>query len=150
MKVVLQLVKQASVKVNGHLVSEIGKGYLLLCGFEDGDDEKVLSQMAHKIVNLRIFPDENGKTNLSLAQVDGRILAVSQFTLLADCRHGNRPSFTKAMGRMEAKGVYEAFLEELRKLGAEVQPGSYGDDMAVSLINDGPFTLYLDSKELCR
>lgn len=150
MKVVLQLVKQASVKVKDRLISEIGKGYLLLCGFEEGDDEKTLSQMAHKVVNLRIFPDENGKTNLSLAQVGGSILAVSQFTLLADCSHGNRPSFTKAMGRMEAKGVYEAFLEELRKLGAEVQPGSYGDDMAVSLINDGPFTLYLDSKELFR
>ncbi len=150
MKVVLQLVKEASVRVKGELISEIGKGYLLLCGFEEGDGAEVLSGMAKKIAKLRLFPDMNGKTNLSLSEVNGSILAVSQFTLLADCAHGNRPSFVKAMGREKAEMAYESFLGELTRLGMAVKSGSYGDEMAVSLVNDGPFTLYLDSRELVK
>lgn len=148
MKVVLQLVKEASVSVDGKLVSSIGKGFLLLVGFGYGDDETTCEKMAKKISKLRIFPDANGKTNLSLFDVGGEVLAISQFTLLANLREGNRPSFVSAMRGEQSKPLYEHFLSLLALNGVKAKAGIFGADMKVSLVNDGPFTLVLDSKEL--
>lgn len=148
MKVVLQLVKEASVSVDGKLVSSIGKGFLLLVGFGYGDDEPTCEKMAKKISKLRVFPDANGKTNLSLFDVGGEVLAISQFTLLANLREGNRPSFVSAMRGEQSKPLYEHFLSLLALNGVKAKAGIFGADMKVSLINDGPFTLVLDSKEL--
>lgn len=150
MKAVLQLVEQASVSVRGELVSSIGKGFLLFVGFEKGDDEAILSKMAHKIVRLRLFPDAQGKTNLSLSEVNGEILSVSQFTLLASVKEGNRPSFVNSLKGQESKPLYERFNALLRLEGAKVAEGIFGEDMDVALLNKGPFTLTLDSKELCK
>ena len=150
MKAVLQLVEQASVSVRGELVSSIGKGFLLFAGFEKGDDEGILVKMAHKIVRLRLFPDAQGKTNLSLSEVGGEILSVSQFTLLASVKEGNRPSFVNSLKGQESKPLYERFNALLRLEGAKVFEGIFGEDMDVALLNKGPFTLTLDSKELCK
>lgn len=150
MKAVLQLVEQASVSVRGELVSKIGKGFLLFVGFEKGDDEGILGKMAHKIVRLRLFPDARGKTNLSLSEVGGEILSVSQFTLLASVKEGNRPSFVNSLKGQESKPLYERFNALLRLEGAKVAEGIFGEDMDVALLNKGPFTLTLDSKELCK
>lgn len=150
MKAVLQLVEQASVSVRGELVSSIGKGFLLFVGFEKGDDEGILGKMAHKIVRLRLFPDAQGKTNLSLSEVGGEILSVSQFTLLASVKEGNRPSFVNSLKGQESKPLYERFNALLRLEGAKVAEGIFGEDMDVALLNKGPFTLTLDSKELCK
>lgn len=148
MKVVLQLVKEASVSVDGKLVSSIGKGFLLLVGFGYGDDEATCEKMAKKISKLRVFPDDNGKTNLSLFDVGGEVLAISQFTLLSNLREGNRPSFVNAMKGEQSKPLYEHFLSLLALNGVKAKAGIFGADMKVSLVNDGPFTLVLDSKEL--
>ncbi len=148
MKVVLQVVQEASVTINSEKISEIGKGFLLLVGYEEGDDDTINQKMVNKILKLRVFQDSNGKTNLSLKDVNGSILSVSQFTLAGDVKDGNRPSFTKAMKYEEGKKLYELFNEGLRKSGAIVKEGSYGADMKVLLINDGPFTLLLDSLKL--
>lgn len=150
MKAVLQLVEQASVSVRGELVSSIGKGFLLFVGFEKGDDEGILGKMAHKIARLRLFPDARGKTNLSLSEVGGEILSVSQFTLLASVKEGNRPSFVNSLKGQESKPLYERFNALLRLEGAKVFEGIFGEDMDVALLNKGPFTLTLDSKELCQ
>lgn len=150
MKAVLQLVEQASVSVKGELVSKIGRGFLLFVGFEKGDDEAVLGKMAHKIARLRLFPDAQGKTNLSLSKVEGEILSVSQFTLLASVREGNRPSFVSSLKGEESKPLYERFNALLRLEGVKVSEGIFGEDMDVKLLNKGPFTLVLDSKELFR
>ena len=145
MKVVLQIVDEASVKVDNKIIGQIGKGYLLLVGIFQGDTDNNVIKMAEKISKLRIFEDENGKTNLSLATVNGSILSVSQFTLCADTSQGNRPSFVNSAKREEAIRLYELFNLELRKYGFEVQTGEFGADMKVSLINDGPFTLTLEN-----
>ncbi len=148
MKVVLQRVLGARVEIEKKPFSEIGKGYLLLVGLLEDDQDSDLEKVAKKIANLRIFEDENGKTNLSLAQVGGSILSVSQFTLAADIKGGNRPGFSKAMEPTKAKQEYLRFNEMLRGYGYEVKEGQFGADMRVFLTNDGPFTLILDSREL--
>ena len=145
MKVVLQIVDEASVKVDNKVIGQINKGYLLLVGIFQGDNDMNAIKMAEKISKLRIFEDENGKTNLSLSSVGGTILSVSQFTLCADTNQGNRPSFTNSAKRDEAIRLYELFNSELRKCGFEVQTGEFGADMKVSLVNNGPFTLVLEN-----
>ena len=148
MKVVLQRVAKASVSVDGNVVGEIGQGYLLRLGAEDSDTEEIVDKMMDKICRLRIFRDEEGKTNRSLADVDGEILVISQFTLYADCRKGNRPSFIRAGAPEKAEALYERALERCRLHARRVEHGVFGAEMQVSLINDGPFTLTLDSGEL--
>ena len=148
MRVVLQRVKHASVQVDGAVIGEIGQGFLILLGVSDRDDEKTVDQMADKICRLRIFEDENGKTNRSLADVGGSVLVVSQFTLYADCRKGNRPGFTGAGSPEEANRLYEYFTERCKAHVGHVEHGEFGADMKVELLNDGPFTLMLDSEEL--
>ncbi|MBO8426797.1 MAG: D-tyrosyl-tRNA(Tyr) deacylase [Firmicutes bacterium] len=150
MKAVLQLVDGASVSIKGEVVSEIGKGFLIFVGFEKGDEEAILAKMAHKIARLRLFPDAQGKTNLSLSEVSGEILSISQFTLLASVKEGNRPSFVNSLKGEESKPLYERFNALLRLEGAKVKEGVFGADMDVRLLNKGPFTLILDSKELFR
>lgn len=149
MRVLLQLVKEASVNVNGETVSKIGKGFLLFVGVGEGDDISIAEKMANKVSKLRVFPDENGKTNKSLADVNGEILAVSQFTLYASAKEGNRPSFTRVMRQDEARPIYEVFVKKLKET-TPVQEGIYRADMKVHLVNDGPFTLILDSEELFK
>ena len=149
MRVLLQLVNRASVTVDGSIVSSIGKGFLLFVGIGEGDDEAMASKMAVKVSKLRIFPDENGKTNLSLKDVDGEILSVSQFTLYASAKEGNRPSFTRVMRQDEARPIYEEFVSTLKE-NVPVKEGIYRADMKVELVNDGPFTLILDSEELFK
>ena len=148
MRVVLQRVKLASVHVDGRETGAIGQGFLILLGVSDTDDESIADKMADKICKLRIFEDENGKTNRSLQDVDGEILVVSQFTLYADCRKGNRPSFTDAGAPDHADRLYEYFMERCRMHVEKVAHGEVGADMKVDLLNDGPFTLMLDSKDL--
>jgi D-aminoacyl-tRNA deacylase len=147
MKVVIQRVSEASVTIDGEIHGKINKGFLLLVGIQDEDTEEVIHKMADKIYRLRIFEDENEKMNLSLAQVGGEILSISQFTLYADCRKGNRPSFSLAGKPEHAKKMYLAFNEYLRSLGLKVDEGIFGADMKVRLLNDGPVTILLDSKE---
>lgn len=149
MKIVLQRVKQASVSVAGEEIGRIGNGYLLLVGISQWDDEAVADKMMDKIIKLRIFPDQNGKTNLSLDQAAGQIMAISQFTLYADCKRGNRPGFSLAGSPDMARRLYQYILDELeRRLPGRTAGGSFGAEMEVSLINDGPFTLVLDSDEM--
>lgn len=148
MRVVLQRVTEASVKVEGKVIGSIGRGFLILLGISNEDDEAVADKMADKICRLRIFEDADGKTNLSLADVGGELLIVSQFTLYADCRRGNRPGFTGAGAPDEANRLYEYFMEQCRSRVDKVEHGSFGADMKVELVNDGPFTLMLDSREL--
>ena len=149
MRVIIQRVAEAKVDVEGKTVSSIGQGYLLLVGFgANNENEEKWRKMAAKIAKLRIFADENGKTNLSLNDVGGEILCVSQFTLFADPTTGNRPSFTKAMPAAPAREAYQTFLGYLQEVCPKVQGGIFQADMQVSLINDGPFTLFIDSEEL--
>lgn len=147
MRAVLQRVAHAQVKVDGELIGKIGKGYLILLGVAGTDNEAAADKMADKICKLRIFEDENGKTNLSLADVGGEILVVSQFTLYADCHKGNRPSFIKAGAPDEANRLYEYFIARCRQYVPHVAHGSFGADMKVELLNDGPFTLVLEGDE---
>ena len=148
MKIVLQRVLQANVTIDESVVGEIGKGYLVLLGIEETDTEEIAEKMADKIQKLRIFEDENGKTNLSAEQVNGEILVVSQFTLCADCRKGNRPSFIGAARPEQAIPLYEYFLSLCENRFCKTAHGEFGADMKVSLVNDGPFTILLDSKEI--
>lgn len=148
MRTVVQRVTHASVKVDGQTIGEIGKGFLILLGVAEEDDEAIADKMADKICRLRIFEDENGKTNLSLADVSGEILVVSQFTLYADCKKGNRPSFVKAGNPEKANRLYEYFMKRCQTHVQTVEHGQFGADMKVELLNDDPFTLMLDSKEL--
>ena len=145
MRIVLQRVKDASVAVGGERISEIGAGLLLLVGVEGGDGESEADWLAEKIAGLRIFSDEEGKMNLSVRDVGGEILAVSQFTLLADTRKGKRPSFIKAALPEEAEPLFDYFCERLRAAGiASVKTGSFGAMMDVALVNDGPVTIVLE------
>lgn len=144
MKIVLQRVKNASVTVDGELISEIGVGYLILIGVSDTDAKADAERLARKIAALRIFEDENGKINRDINDIGGSALVVSQFTLYADCRKGNRPSFVNAGKPDFANEMYLYFADELRKYISEVKTGVFGADMKVSLLNDGPFTLTLE------
>lgn len=144
MRIVLQRVNSASVTVEGNICGEIGKGYLVLLGVGQGDSEEDCRRLADKIINLRIFSDENDKINLSLGDVDGDLLVVSQFTLYADCRKGNRPNFIQAGKPDEAERLYNYFTEYCRSKGKHVETGIFGADMKVNLENDGPFTVVLE------
>ena len=144
MRVVVQRVLSASCTIDGKLYSEIEKGYLLLVGFTHTDSIKEVKYLAKKIANLRVFEDENGKMNLSLKTVNGKILSISQFTLYADTKDGNRPAFIKAMNPKDASLLYDSFNEELRMYDIEVQTGIFGADMKIELVNDGPVTIIYD------
>lgn len=148
MKFVIQKVTHASVTVEGQIIGKIGKGFLVLIGIAENDTQEIADKMIKKLLGLRIFEDENGKTNLSLRDVNGQLLLVSQFTLYADCRKGNRPSFTKAGNPKLANELYEYIITQCREQFL-VETGSFGADMKVELLNDGPFTIILDSAELC-
>ena len=145
MKIVLQVVEKASVEVEKKVIGEIEKGYLILVGVFESDEEINALKLADKVSKLRVFPDENGKTNLSLKDVDGKVLSVSQFTLCADLNGCNRPSFSLAAKREKAIKLYELFNKQLKDNGFEVQTGEFGADMKVSLVNDGPFTILLEN-----
>ena len=150
MKFVIQRVNHAEVKVDGEIVGKIGKGFLVLIGVGREDTKEDADWYLKKLLGLRIFEDENGKTNLSLADVNGELLLVSQFTLYADCRKGNRPSFTDAGKPDMAKELYHYIIESCKNQIAVVEQGVFGADMKISLVNDGPFTIILDSDELIR
>ena len=150
MKLLIQRVKSADVKVEGEVIGAIDKGYMVLLGACEADTKEIADKMIKKMVNLRIFADAEGKTNLSLQDVGGSILLVSQFTLYADCKKGNRPSFVKAGDPKHANMIYEYTIDVIKnQYGIKVETGSFGADMEVSLINDGPFTVMLDSEEIC-
>jgi D-tyrosyl-tRNA(Tyr) deacylase len=148
MRVVIQRVQEAKVMVDGACVGSIKNGLLLLLGVGKEDTKEIADRYIDKILKMRIFADENGKTNLSLQDVQGEILVVSQFTLYADCRKGNRPDFINAAGAQKAKELYEYFLTSIKNRIGKVEAGVFGADMKVSLINDGPFTIVLDENLL--
>lgn len=149
MKAVIQRVKYANVKIDGEIAGECGKGFMILLGVHSSDTKDDAEKLIKKVPALRIFEDENGKMNKSLLDVDGEALVVSQFTLIADCSHGRRPSFTDSAPAQQANELYEYFVELLRQSGVRsVQTGVFGADMQVELVNDGPVTIILDSKEL--
>ncbi|WP_295214132.1 D-aminoacyl-tRNA deacylase [Ruminococcus sp.] len=148
MRMVIQRVKHASVTVDGEITGKIGQGFLVLLGIGPDDNEQIMEKMADKMMRLRIFSDENDKINLSLQDVGGELLLVSQFTLYADCRKGNRPSFVQAAPPAQAEALYEACKAYCKKIVPVVESGIFGADMQVELCNDGPFTVVLDSEEL--
>ena len=148
MRFVIQVVKEASVKVDRETIGQIGKGYVVLIGISDSDTEAVADKMIRKMTGLRMFADENCKTNLSLADGKGSLLLVSQFTLYANCKKGNRPSFIEAGAPDKAEALYEYIIRECRKTVPDVQTGRFGAEMEVGLVNDGPFTILLDSETL--
>ena len=149
MKFVIQRVTQASVTVNQKVIGSIKQGFLVLIGIGEDDTTEIADKLVKKLMGLRIFEDENGKTNLSLKDIRGELLLVSQFTLYAECKKGNRPSFTKAGKPELANQLYEYIIEACNKEFPVVQTGEFGADMKVSLLNDGPFTIILDSAEIC-
>ena len=147
MRAVIQRVLEASVKVNNEITGQIGLGFLVLLGIETEDESEDLKWLAQKIANLRVFNDENAQMNKSLSDVEGKILLISQFTLFAQTKKGNRPGFTRAAKPDKAVPLYEQMIEELGKLtGTKVETGIFGADMQVSLINDGPVTILIDTK----
>lgn len=148
MRLVIQRVKEASVTIEGEVKGKIDTGLLVFLGVGAEDNQLIAKQYADKLLKLRIFEDENGKTNLSLNQVGGKLLIISQFTLYADCSHGNRPSFTAAAAPQLANELYEYFVQYCRDAGFVVETGEFGADMKVSLLNDGPFTILLDESIL--
>lgn len=148
MRLVVQRVQHASCTVDGKVTGKIGKGFLVLVGIEDSDTEQLADRMAAKLVGLRIFEDENGKTNLNLQSVGGSLLLISQFTLYADCHHGNRPSFIRAGEPKKAQALYQYLIKTCREGVPDVQEGIFGADMKIELLNDGPFTILLDSDEM--
>ena len=148
MRFIIQRVKHASVTVEGEVIGKIGRGYMVLIGVCDADDEAVADRMVDKMIKLRINRDSEGKTNLALADVDGGLLLISQFTLYANCKKGNRPSFVEAGSPEHAEALYEYILERCRERVPVVEKGSFGAEMAVELLNDGPFTIILDSEKL--
>lgn len=149
MKFVIQRVLESSVEIDGEIVGKSEKGFMVLLGICNDDTKEIADKMVKKMTGLRIFEDENGKTNLSLNDVGGTILLVSQFTLYADCKKGNRPSFINAGSPEHANMLYEYVIDELRNTyNIHTETGRFGADMKVSLVNDGPFTIILDSKEI--
>lgn len=150
MKFVVQRVKEANVVVDGKIIGEIEKGFLVLVGISNNDNKDIADKMVKKLIGLRIFSDENDKINLSLNDVSGSLLMISQFTLYADCRKGNRPSFTDAGSPDMANNLYEYILEKCKEQIPNVQKGEFGADMKVSLVNDGPFTIVLDSDVIVK
>lgn len=148
MKFVIQRVTHAEVEVEQEIIGSIQNGYLVLIGIAEDDTEEIADKLVKKLLGLRIFADENGKTNLSLKDVNGSLLLISQFTLYADCRKGNRPSFVNAGNPEKANELYEYIIEKCRDEVQDVQTGSFGADMKITLLNDGPFTIILDSKDL--
>lgn len=149
MRLLIQRVQHAEVAVDGEVISSIPKGFLVFVGISNYDTEEIADKMLRKLLNLRLFEDENGKTNLNIQQVSGELLLVSQFTLYADCKKGNRPSFTKAGSPNEANNLYEYMIKQCSKeLPGKTFCGKFGADMKVSLLNDGPFTVMLDSDEI--
>ena len=146
MRVVIQRSKEASVTINEKVVEKIDNGYVLLVGFTDGDNKEIIDKMVNKIINLRIFSDSDDKLNLSLKDINGSILSISQFTLYAKL-NGRRPSFTDALNYKDASELYDYFNHKLRQEKISVQTGEFGADMKVSLTNDGPVTIIIDSKE---
>lgn len=148
MRLVIQRVLHAEVQVDGNTIGKIGKGLLVFVGAGQGDTKEIADKYLRKLLGLRIFEDENGKTNLSLKDVDGELLIVSQFTLYANCKKGNRPSFIEAGEPHMAEALYEYMIEEAKKSVPVVEHGEFGADMKVSLLNDGPFTIILDEKIL--
>lgn len=150
MRLVIQRVKEASVTVEGKVLGEIKKGFMVLWGAKEGDTEKEADYLAAKLCKLRVFEDENGKMNIGLKDAGGELLVISQFTLYGDCKKGNRPNFMAAMGPKESEALYEYFLEQCRKEISVVEKGEFGADMKVSLINDGPVTILMDTDEMCK
>jgi D-tyrosyl-tRNA(Tyr) deacylase len=148
MRFVIQRVLESSVSVDGEVVGQIGKGFMVLIGVGSGDTRETADKMIKKLIGMRIFEDENGKTNLNLESVGGSLLLISQFTLYADCKRGNRPGFTDAGAPDLAEELYEYIISECRKSVPVVERGVFGADMKVSLVNDGPFTVILDSEKL--
>lgn len=144
MKLLVQRVKNAKVVVDKETVGEIGKGFLVLCGITHLDTEKEADYLANKLCNLRVFEDENEKMNLSIKDIEGELLIVSQFTLYADCASGNRPSFTNAAKPEQANPLYEYFMQKCKKQNINVQKGIFGAHMEISLLNDGPVTIMLE------
>ncbi|MDY0932902.1 D-aminoacyl-tRNA deacylase [Chryseobacterium sp. CFBP8996] len=145
MKAVIQRVSEASVKVDGNIVGEINTGFMLLIGIDENDERSDADWLVQKILNLRVFSDENDKLNLSIKDINGEILCISQFTLIADYKKGNRPSFIKAAKPDKAIPLFEYFKEELSKSDLRIETGVFGADMKVSLINDGPVTIVMDT-----
>lgn len=148
MRFVIQRVTEAAVRVDGELLGQIEKGYLVLIGVAESDTEEIADKMVKKMTGLRIFEDEQGKTNLALKDVGGSLLLVSQFTLYANCKKGNRPSFIEAGSPKKANALYEYIIKKCRESVERVETGRFGADMKVSLLNDGPFTIVLDSEKL--
>lgn len=148
MRFVIQRVTESSVTIDGEISGKIGKGYLVLIGVADTDTKEIADKMIRKMIGLRIFEDEQGKTNLSLDAVGGELLLISQFTLYANCKRGNRPSFIEAGAPDMASEMYEYIIEKCKEQVEVVERGRFGADMKVSLINDGPFTIVLDSETL--
>lgn len=150
MRLVIQRVLEASVAVEGNVIGKIDKGFCVFVGVGQNDTKEIADKMIKKMLGLRIFDDENDKINLSLTDVGGKLLLISQFTLYADCKKGYRPSFTDAGAPDVAQKLYEYVIEECKNAGFEVQTGEFGADMKVSLINDGPFTILLDSDTMVK
>ncbi len=148
MRFVIQRVTQSSVSVDGTVIGKIGKGLLVLIGVAEEDTEETADKLVRKLTGLRVFEDENGKTNLSLADVKGELLLISQFTLYANCKKGNRPSFTEAGSPQKANALYEYIIAKCRENVPIVETGIFGAEMKVSLVNDGPFTVLLDSEKI--
>lgn len=147
MKVIIQRCKKSNVEIDDKIYSEINEGFIILVGFTNGDNEQIIEKMINKIINLRIFNDKNNLINLSLTDIKGSILSISQFTLYADTNNGRRPSFTKALNPEDASKLYDLFNDKLINLNFNVKTGIFGSYMKVNIINDGPFTIILDSKE---
>lgn len=148
MRFLVQRVTQANVEVEHQIIGSIGKGVLVFVGISNTDTEEIADKMVKKLIGLRIFEDENGKTNLDIRTVGGELLIISQFTLYADCRKGNRPSFTHAGSPDLADTLYRYIIRRCRQEIAKVEEGSFGAEMKVSLLNDGPFSIWLDSEEI--
>ena len=148
MRFVIQRVTEAAVRVDGELLGQIEKGYLVLIGVAESDTEEIADKMVKKMTGLRIFEDEQGKTNLALKDVGGSLLLVSQFTLYANCKKGKRPSFIEAGSPEKTNALYEYIIKKCRESVERVETGRFGADMKVSLLNDGPFTIVLDSEKL--
>ena len=149
MRFLVQRVSQASVTVEDQTIGSIGKGFLVLAGISGTDTEEIADKMIRKLIGLRIFEDQNGKTNLDIKTVNGQLLIISQFTLYADCKKGNRPSFIHAGAPDMANQLYQYIIQQCRQEIEVVEEGSFGAEMKVSLLNDGPFTIWLDSDEIC-